>query len=692
LKTRPLRTTFGKLALFLGLIYLSFLAVQYDSLFVADRSVRSAVSAAPDSTRILTIASAVEGRLLGRWTGELSDLAGEIAARPAGADSLIRQWMSGRKPALSVKVRLDTQQWPVLKLRDGLWEQPEIKALSLSKRKALFQALFFDDDGRAARDIAQSLPDSILGYPVFTVTIRPDAPPVRSVTVKVVMSESADFFQSLLEPGESLVVVDPGQRTLWSVRRIQNAIDPNAKADSTTAPFPLPDLGWTASLQRTLYSHSTTQRTVRWNAIGSSLLGLIALLGSAWLLARWIDRPYIRLLKRATEIGQGHFDRRIPDSDHPLIQKLVKMINFMVGEMDRLRRINIGGIINDKVKTEAILRNIADGIVVADAEKRVLVVNGVAENWFGLREEDVLSKPVDESIPSRTLIELFETVDRGETSASSEFSWTVAGESGSRMFQAHAARVESEDRFIGVIAVIRDVSLEREADRIKTELVSIVAHELKSPMSSIFGFSELLLEPDIEEEQRREYARIIMSESSRLTELVNKFLDLSRLESGRTEVRINPFDLRETILKVIDGMKSQIDKKQIKVITEIPDAVPFGMGDPDMIEQVLFNLLGNAIKYSPARSKIGIEVKNGKELQVSVIDNGYGIPKEELERIFDKFYRIPDASGEESDGTGLGLALVKEIIQRHGKTIQVKSRLGVGSVFSFTLSKAGGES
>jgi signal transduction histidine kinase len=181
-----------------------------------------------------------------------------------------------------------------------------------------------------------------------------------------------------------------------------------------------------------------------------------------------------------------------------------------------------------------------------------------------------------------------------------------------------------------------------------------------------------------------------MTESSRLTDLVNKFLDLSRLESGHTEVHINPFDLRETVLKVVDGMKSQIDKKQIKVITEITDSIPFGMGDPDMIEQVLSNLLSNAIKYSPIRSKIGIEVKNGKELQVSVIDNGYGIPKEELDRIFDKFYRIPDGSGEEADGTGLGLALVKEIIQRHGKTIQVKSRLGVGSVFSFTLSKAGG--
>ncbi|MBW1870044.1 MAG: HAMP domain-containing histidine kinase [Deltaproteobacteria bacterium] len=203
----------------------------------------------------------------------------------------------------------------------------------------------------------------------------------------------------------------------------------------------------------------------------------------------------------------------------------------------------------------------------------------------------------------------------------------------------------------GVVTIIRDVSKEKEADRIKTELVSMVAHELKSPLTSI---------------------------------------DLSRLEAGRTEIHKSPFDLRQLIDKIKETYSGQATKRQIEVTTHIPAELPFAFGDQDLIEQVLLNLFSNAVKYSPDNSKIGLEVKEEDAiLTVNVIDNGYGIPKEALPRIFEKFFRVTESEGDDSiDGSGLGLSLAKEIVEQHDGTIKVTSRLGVGSVFSFTLPKA----
>ena len=153
---------------------------------------------------------------------------------------------------------------------------------------------------------------------------------------------------------------------------------------------------------------------------------------------------------------------------------------------------------------------------------------------------------------------------------------------------------------------------------------------------------------------------------------------------------MNPFDLGQVIQKVVDVHNGQAQKKDIRVIIDSPDRIPLTSGDQDMIEQVIVNLFSNAVKYSPPHSKIGIEIKEENEsLIVSVIDNGYGIPKEALPKIFEKFYRVVDNDEtNEVEGSGLGLALAREIIEQHGGTIKVNSRLGVGSVFTFSIPKA----
>jgi len=416
------------------------------------------------------------------------------------------------------------------------------------------------------------------------------------------------------------------------------------------------------------------------------------LFGLAFVFARWIDRPISKLMDSAIQIGRGDFSIRLPVQKNPGIQRLARLINYMVEEMDHLQRINVSAIINEKNKTEQTLRNIPDGVVVVDSQGNVTLVNTTAEKWFGKKENQVLHQPIQVFSKNATFLQLVRSLISEKRIASAEF-WIRSGEEvpQKRILLAMGSPIMGSDgRLIGVVLIIRDVTKEKEADRIKTELVSMVAHEIKSPLTSMYGFTELLLENPLPEAKAREYIRVIQSEVIRLTDFVNKFLSLSRLESGKIRVRMDPFDLSAVIEKAIRLSKPAADKKHIVLSLKLPESMPFVVGDPELIEQVFLNLLSNAIKYSPKQSKVGIEIDSGEnELTVHVIDNGYGIPKEALPRIFEKFYRVSEIrNDEEIEGSGLGLALVKEILEKHGSEIKVKSKLGVGSVFTFSLRKA----
>jgi PAS domain S-box-containing protein len=419
------------------------------------------------------------------------------------------------------------------------------------------------------------------------------------------------------------------------------------------------------------------------------LMIFITLSGAgAFMLSHWIEKPLNAFMSEIYEIGRGNFSARISQPKHPLLKRLAKLINYMASEMDRLRKVNVHSIISEKNKTEAILRNIADGVIVTDMQMRILVMNHVTEKWFGLSEKEALAKPLTAFFRNSKLVEAFEKSLDSHDYIVIEFVHQILDAATPHVLQAHTSRVEDESGHpIGAIAVLRDVTKEREADRVKTELVTMVAHELKSPLTSIFGFSELLTQMDPSNEQFREYARVIMDESDRLTNFVNKFLDLSRLESGRTEVNKTPFNLGQLIARVLENLKGISEKKNIRIITDLPASMNLAMGDQNLIEQVLINLFSNAVKYSPERSKIGIELRQeGTNFLVNIIDNGNGIPPEALPHIFDKFYRVQsEDEDEEIEGSGLGLALVKEIIERHGCTIRAQSKVGTGSIFSFTV-------
>jgi signal transduction histidine kinase len=239
---------------------------------------------------------------------------------------------------------------------------------------------------------------------------------------------------------------------------------------------------------------------------------------------------------------------------------------------------------------------------------------------------------------------------------------------------------------IAAVTILRDITKEKEIDRMKTELVSLVAHELRSPLTSISGFAELLQDPDLSKDDIAEYSKIIKQESDRLSDLVNKFLDLSRIEAGRVDFHPQPLQLNELIEGILYVASSNAQTKNIKLDVHLPENMAPVKVDAKLFSEVILNLLSNAVKYSPPETKVTLDLREEpNRVVLEVRDQGIGIPKKYLARIFDKFYRVKDERAQEERGTGLGLSLVREIVEMHKGHIEVESTVGVGSVFRVIL-------
>jgi len=228
----------------------------------------------------------------------------------------------------------------------------------------------------------------------------------------------------------------------------------------------------------------------------------------------------------------------------------------------------------------------------------------------------------------------------------------------------------------------------KELDRMKSNFLSNISHELRTPLTSIKGFTETILrEKDMEEKNRMEFLQIIKEDTERLTNLINRLLNLSRIEVGKIKPKKENIDLIAAVKEVIEGYKSQARLKQLNLVHELPDNLPLIYADPGNIKEILSQLLDNSIKYTEKYGRVAVLVKDqGKEVSVSVMDNGCGIPKEELPHIFDKFYKV-ERPAEQVGGIGMGLALVKSIVEAHGGKVEVESEVGKGSKFGFTLPK-----
>jgi signal transduction histidine kinase len=347
---------------------------------------------------------------------------------------------------------------------------------------------------------------------------------------------------------------------------------------------------------------------------------------------------------------------------------------------------------------QARLRAIADGVNEALAliapDRRVAAVNRRFVDLFGVPAKRVVGQRLEDV---RTLydqvFEEAETLYQASVAASGdaeqEFSRLMVQKWPQfRELLHYSTPVRNADSFLGRLFVFRDVTHEREVDRMKTEFVSLASHELRTPLTAIKGFTEMVLDGDAGEinQEVAEYLGIVDNNAERLMALVNDLLDLSRIESGRVQLKSGPVDLAAVVRDVVVTMQQKIQEKEQTLEVRVDPAAVDVVGDRDKLVQVLTNYVSNAHKYTQAGGAIRLDItRQDAFAHVAVMDNGYGIAPEDQQRLFTRFYRVDNAMTKEVGGTGLGLSIVKQLIELQGGQVGLQSALGEGSTFWFTV-------
>lgn len=337
--------------------------------------------------------------------------------------------------------------------------------------------------------------------------------------------------------------------------------------------------------------------------------------------------------------------------------------------------------------------SIGEGIVVVDPEKRILLFNEVAEQMAGWEFELVQDKALGELfrvVHEKTKEEVECPVDAalrsGEIERGGNSDVLVALDGSEHPISRVAAPVRLDGDIIGVALVFRNVSREREIERMKEDFISSISHELRTPLTSIVAYTETIQQdPGMPAHTRRQFLDVIEQEGTRLAELVEGLLEISRLESGAIRILREPVDIAVVVQRVSRALKPLAEAKNIRLELDIDEMVPELSGDEGKLMSVVTNLTNNAIKFTPEDGEVSVSVRaQSEDVVIRVSDTGMGIPKASLTRVFDPFYRVP-ASSERIQGTGLGLAIVARIVALHNGRVTVESEVNKGTTFSVHL-------
>lgn len=404
-------------------------------------------------------------------------------------------------------------------------------------------------------------------------------------------------------------------------------------------------------------------------AIGvASLLGIFA--------AQTITRPLQEVTSKAARLAAGHFDMEVTVKSGDEIGKLAEVFNYLSAELRKtMTELN-----NDKSKLEAILTQMTNGVIAVDTHGHIIHAN--------IRARDMLG--ITPATSSEAILEVLNLGDlarllRGsgpkvaETELLSPYVIAV---------RAYAAPFHAADGEVsGGIIVLQDITEEARLEQMRREFVANVSHELKTPLTTIKGYAETLLSGALDtKDVAASFLSTISEEADRMDRLIKDLLTLSALDFQQARLALRPTLLEELILDVADKLAFSAQKRNLRFRTDFPEEVPMVLANADKIEQVLVNIMSNAIKYTHESSDITVSVKTaGEMVRVGIRDQGPGIPEEDQPRIFERFYRVDKARARELGGTGLGLAIAKQIVEAHGGWVGLESATGQGTEIYFFL-------
>lgn len=406
--------------------------------------------------------------------------------------------------------------------------------------------------------------------------------------------------------------------------------------------------------------------------IQALLLGIVISLIFAILLSITIISPIKSLTRKSQKIASGDFEYTIDVKSPDEIGQLTENFNMMASEL----KSTLGAIRSEKEKVETIVRNMTDGVIAFDSDGTVIHINPAAKSLLNLtdnvnRSFDELFSECKVNIGQILYFKHFDSIERIINCNNREIS-------------VYFAPFKTEDKSGGVIVVLRDITEREKLEKSRREFVANVSHELRTPLTTVKSYTETLHDSlsdgQIDTDMFMTFLNVINSETDRMTRLVKDLLLLSSLDHSMTDMPMDDYDINALVSKVVDRLKLTASENRQTLVYEPINELPLMYGNSDRIDQVITNIISNAIKYTPKGGSIYVSAVHVYDfVTVKVKDNGIGIPQKDIEHIFERFYRVDKARSREMGGTGLGLAIAKEIIEAHNGTISIKSKVDDGT-------------
>lgn len=419
-----------------------------------------------------------------------------------------------------------------------------------------------------------------------------------------------------------------------------------------------------------------------------TFLGIIVIIHST----KKILYQFNIFIDKIKKISGKDYSQKIPLNMDKEFNKLGLAFNQMTKQLDIYKQMDIEKILNEKSKAEAIVESISDGIIVTDMNNNIILVNEAAEKIFNIKEQDVLDRQFLEGINNPKIFDSIQEVLKNKNLKSSlkQIEISLASNNKKMYCKVYVSSISKNNENIGVITLLQDITKSKEIDKMKTEFIATVSHEFKTPLTSI-GMSVDLLSADKDinsNPMHKDLIRIIKEEKERMVYLIKDLLDLSKIETGKGQIKLENCKLKSILENSIEDLKNYCDEQEAEVTLENIDENLSVYADPSKISLVIKNLISNAVKYRKenVKPKILIDIiKKSNNVIVSVKDNGRGIPQDYLEKIFEKFIQVKVSNDGKIEGTGLGLSICKGIIKAHNGEIWVESTVDKGSTFYFSL-------
>ena len=405
------------------------------------------------------------------------------------------------------------------------------------------------------------------------------------------------------------------------------------------------------------------------------LVGLLVSVTLSFLLAKTIIDPIEKLTEGTERIAKGDFNETLNVESTDEIGILTTTFNDMASVLHK----TLEAVENERNKLDTLFLHMTDGVVAYDGNGALIHCNPAAAALLGRKSEDCRYS------------ELFETMCPFAHVVSLQRNDFVESELavGDRSVEVCLAPFSDEQRG-GVLVVLHDVTEHRKTEERRKEFVANVSHELRTPLTNVRSYAETIREAgdELSRETENDFLDVVISETDRMTNIVRDLLTLSRLDSGRSEMNMARFPFGAAIDAVLRSIELEARRHHHELTRSYPDSLPIIVGDRGRLEQVMLNVLGNAVKYTPDGGHIHVtagESSTGDKVWMEVADDGIGIPEADRSRIFERFYRVDKARSRESGGTGLGLSIATEIVQRHNGTLSLVDREGPGTTVRLEL-------